>query len=690
MTPGGRLVRSICAIALFACCVPLFYGDAQATPASKPLLAHALGKGTIPLDGPWQFHLGDDIAWANPGFDDSRWEQLGADRPWGEQGHRSYTGFAWYRRQISITPASGASPDIALLVPKVDDAYEIYWNGVRVAHNGKMPPNPVWYFSQPAQTFGLGRTTSGVLAVRVWKAPPASSDSGTDGGFEGSPILGLSEAIAASKDSNDYQWLRKQQFFFCMSSLYFLAGLLSLLSWLRDRSEWLLFWMAGFCLGPLLVLILFALRIPWHWGFAMGMAQPCFAITLISLCYLLLWLLQLNDVRPLVRWVKIASLVDITAMSLDGMLLTFDWTSPVLVRPVQIADVVLTAIFTPYGLLPLVLVGYAVVRRRRLDPAAWLVATIAFLSIMVPVVGLAAAQGRRYTHWRLDEKLTGPLFTINGNPFNAPGIGQTLLFVSIVYAVYHFSVANLRRKNALEQEFKSARELQESLIPVTLPPVPGFALTSAYRPAFEVGGDFFQIIPMDGDSTLVILGDVSGKGLKAAMTVSLIVGAARMAAETASRPAEILAALNRRLYGRMQGGFVTCIALWLNADGSGSIATAGHPAPFLNDQETGLSGTLPLGLLSAATYEESTLRLKAGDHLALYTDGLLEARSSSGELFSFDRLAALFATRPTAEQATHAAVAFGQEDDITILILTRLGIGDGSTEEIPTRILAPI
>lgn len=185
-----------------------------------------------------------------------------------------------------------------------------------------------------------------------------------------------------------------------------------------------------------------------------------------------------------------------------------------------------------------------------------------------------------------------------------------------------------------------------------------------------MGGDFFQIIPLGGDSTLVILGDVSGKGLKAAMTVSLIVGAARMAAETTSSPAGILAALNRQLYGRLQGGFVTCIALRLSPDGSGSISSAGHPPPFLNGNEATISSAFPLGLFSSASYEESTLCLKAGDHLALYTDGLLEARSPSGELYSFDRLQALFATRPTAEGATRAAVAFGQEDDITVLTLS--------------------
>jgi serine phosphatase RsbU (regulator of sigma subunit) len=316
---------------------------------------------------------------------------------------------------------------------------------------------------------------------------------------------------------------------------------------------------------------------------------------------------------------------------------------------------------------------YAVIRRRRLDPAVWMVVTFGFLTLMIPAVGISASQGSRFTHWALGDKLNAPLFTINGNPFNAAQSSQALLFISIVYAVYRFSVDNMRRKNALEQEFKSARELQQALIPDVLPPVPGFALTSSYRPASEVGGDFFQIVPLDGNSTLIILGDVSGKGLKAAMTVSLIVGSARMLAEFTSSPSEILAGLNRRLLGRLQGGFATCIALRLQRDGRCTIASAGHPGPFLNDREASIQGALPLGLFSAVTYEETFFILQAGDRLALYTDGLLEARNASGELYSFDRLRALFAAKPTAEEATQAAVAFGQDDDITVLSVTRLG-----------------
>ena len=116
--------------------------------ASAVLTIEGLGKGVAPLDGPWQFHLGDDPAWAAPGIDDATghngWEQLTAASPWGTQGHPSYTGYAWYRRQINITPAPGASPDVTLLIPAIDDVYELFWNGVSIGHLGTFPPRLDW------------------------------------------------------------------------------------------------------------------------------------------------------------------------------------------------------------------------------------------------------------------------------------------------------------------------------------------------------------------------------------------------------------------------------------------------------------------------------------------------------------------------------------------------------------------
>jgi serine phosphatase RsbU (regulator of sigma subunit) len=307
---------------------------------------------------------------------------------------------------------------------------------------------------------------------------------------------------------------------------------------------------------------------------------------------------------------------------------------------------------------------------------------------MLSVIRIAVQQGARYTHWTLGEKIGAPLFSIYGNVFTAQVLADTLLLIAIVYAVYRYIQDSARLHSTMEQEFKSARELQQVLIPENLPELPGFAFTSAYRPAQEVGGDFFQIIPLEGKhagSTLVLLGDVSGKGLKAAMTVSLIVGATRTLAKFAPQPAEMLNELNQRLFGRLSGGFVTCLVMRLSPDGQCAMASAGHPAPYLNKRELDLPGALPLGVLATAIYEERTIDLREGDHFALYTDGLLEARSANGEIFSFERLNELFATDPDASKATETAVNFGQDDDITVLTLTRLA----TREQSSTRYSAP-
>jgi serine phosphatase RsbU (regulator of sigma subunit) len=171
---------------------------------------------------------------------------------------------------------------------------------------------------------------------------------------------------------------------------------------------------------------------------------------------------------------------------------------------------------------------------------------------------------------------------------------------------------------------------------------------------------------------------VSGKGLKAAMAVSLIVGALRALAEDYPSPGQLLMQLNRRLFGRLQGGFATCLILLLRPDSTCVVASAGHPAPYLNDGEIQTAGALPLGVEPETSYPESTVMTRPGDHLALYTDGLLEARNRTGELYGFDRLQVLFSSPTNAEDATQAAVNFGQDDDITVLTLTRLTAGEES------------
>jgi serine phosphatase RsbU (regulator of sigma subunit) len=170
-----------------------------------------------------------------------------------------------------------------------------------------------------------------------------------------------------------------------------------------------------------------------------------------------------------------------------------------------------------------------------------------------------------------------------------------------------------------------------------------------------------------------VLGDVSGKGLPAAMNVALLVGTLRTLAETTTDPAEILTGLNRRLLGRSKG-FTTAVAVRVAPGGEADLAIAGHLNPYLNGRELLLEAALPLGLTAEAAYENAALALALDDTLTLLTDGVLEARDvKTGELFGFDRTLAISA-QPAAEIAA-TAQRFGQDDDIAVLTLTRVVCG---------------
>ena len=662
-----------------------------------------LGRDAAPLDGPWQFHLGDDPSYAAPTLNDATsqngWQQITAAAPWGAQGHRSYVGYAWYRRHLDISPASGVAPNWSLYIPRIGDIYAIYWNGVLLATHGKFPPNPVWRWNEGPQTIPLGALQRGVLAIRIYQYPLGSYEDGIEGGFYATPILGTPHSIATQNSARNYTYLLSHQFEFGVDSLEALVILLTFLAWFRDRSQKVLLFTALLCSSQLTTALVFGLRNPWSYRFSQAIDEPVQALADVALWLLLLHLLDLHHNQRLVRWTKALIAIDVVTQCLDGLTCLLDWSNPALTTPGQIADGSLTAIYTVTEFWPIVLVLSAVLLALRprssdrpahhLNRSIWIVAAAAFIAQSCAVVPIALEQGSRFTHWTLGRRLVTPLFTIAGNSFSLQNLSSFLLLLAIIYAVITYSRQALSRKQTIEQELLSAQELLQVLIPEALPSLPGYALTSSYRPAQEVGGDFFQIIPLPDGSYVIALGDVSGKGLRAAMAVSLIVGTVRTLADFSHSPALILSGLNRRLHNRLQGGFATCLVLHLDAHGRCTLANAGHPAPFLNGHEVALTGTLPLGVLAEATYEESQLQLQIQDFLVLYSDGLLEARNPQGEIFSFDRLATLVANRPSAEQALQAAQSFGQEDDITVLTLTRLAVGEESTTELISPILAP-
>jgi len=663
-------------LALLLLGFPLRSAHAQTSVAPSIVTIDGLGKGTVDLSGRWRFHIGDDLRWANPSINDtpgeSGWETILPDRPWGAQGHYAYTGFAWYRLRLRITPAPDVKTDFQLLLPRLQDVCEVYWNGKLVGRYGKLPPRP----SSPAlnvpAAFTLPDVRSGTLAIRVWNGPLGSSSAGDGGGIAQTPLVGDSKSIAAYIATWNYNFLRSTLYINSLNVLYFFVALAAFVLWLRRRKETLLLWFSIFAVCPVIWTLIYTMGLPVSSQFSQFILQPLWELRNVALWFLLIEMLHLRSRRGLVRWAKILAAVSLTGAFLDGCL-TYapaTWISP---HTSAWIDGILTAIIEPCQLYLLVLVANGF--RQKLDSVRWVLALSASLSQLLAVIVVTARQGQRFTHWTLSQHLSSPLFHLGPVYFNADSLLDLLVFFSIIYTVYHYIRDQQDRKAILERELHSARELQQVLIPEKLPTLPGFCISSAYLPALEVGGDFFQIIPLDGaaaGSTLIVLGDVSGKGLGAAMAVSLIVGAVRTLAETTSRPAEILAGLSRRLHGRLQGGFSTCIALLLDSHGGCTLASAGHPAPYFNDKEIDLPGALPLGIDPAIAYEEAVVHFNPGDRCALYTDGLLEARAPSGEIFSFERLQTLFASGADAVQASEAAVAFGQDDDITVVTLTRL------------------
>jgi hypothetical protein len=660
------------------------HAQEQLPQPQSALVIQGLGQGEVRLNGFWQFRTGDDPRWASPSLDDAAWEPITASSSWGSQGHAGYTGFAWYRRHVLITHAPGANTTYALLIPPIDDAYEVYWNGKVIGGYGKLPPHPHWYYTAFSRAFPVPAPVSGTIAIRVWKSPLLFVDPGSLGGMSEPPILGDADSIAAELAVSNSESTLQYLYDFSLMILYGFVTLVSLLLWGRDRKVGLFLWLAVFTATPAILLMFaeFLTSISYGWG--RGLNQPIYALNHVSLWFLLLYLLRLNHDRTLVRWTQALAVCTLAAGILDGALALF-WGSAGIWM--QGADTVLTSFILLVEVFPFVIVAFGV--RQRLDHAHWVVAISALVSQMIDSIADAGAAGQRFTGSTLFEIVNRPLFAVHGVIFKPAQLAAIVLFISILYAVYRFNTEQRARQLLLEREMQSAWEIQRVLIPDALPSLEGFAVTSAYQPALEVGGDFFQIIREEDGSTIVALGDVSGKGLKAAMNVSFIVGVLRSLSDACVRPAQMLETLNRCLHGRLQGGFVTALVLRLETDGSVTLANAGHLPPFLNQRELEIDGSLPLGLLSSTSYDEVSIVLHPGDQLSLYTDGLLEARSTTGELYGFDRLHQLFASRPSAQQASDAAVAFGQSDDITVVTLTRLSAGEESTTSLTTPFLEP-
>jgi hypothetical protein len=299
--------------------------------------------------------------------------------------------------------------------------------------------------------------------------------------------------------------------------------------------------------------------------------------------------------------------------------------------------------------------------RRNFEAGLLLIPLVLSLVGMIEPIVITAVTSMGRENYRSPLTLqAGPV------PIHFAAIADFVGILVIVLIIFVRFLRINRDQERVSSELAAARSVQELMIPQEVIHTPGFEVESIYTPANEVGGDFFHVQSTGDGGLLVVLGDVAGKGLRAAMNVSMLMGALRRTMDRS--PARILESLNRVLVGG--DSFTTCQAVWFKGDGEVVIANAGHLPPYLNSQEVSLPGGLPLGFLPEVEYEEVRLYLHPGDRLLLMSDGVVEARGSSGELFGFDRVHNL--SGQSAFYIADAAKSFGQEDDITVLTVRRL------------------
>ncbi|MGH2700456.1 MAG: SpoIIE family protein phosphatase [Actinomycetota bacterium] len=246
---------------------------------------------------------------------------------------------------------------------------------------------------------------------------------------------------------------------------------------------------------------------------------------------------------------------------------------------------------------------------------------------------------------------------------------------------------DLRERERIESEMRVARLIQQQLLPKNLPEVEGWIVHVHYRPAREVGGDFYDFIDLPDGRLALLAGDVTGKGVPAALVMATTRSLLRGEASRLLSPAEILRCANEQLHCDIpQNMFVTCLCAIIDpATGQMVMANAGHNLPYLRNGErvrefraTGM----PLGLMAGVTYEESETSLYPGDSFLLHSDGLAEARDDSGEMYGFPRMKSVLEGDAHHERvigrlldslSDFTGPEWEQDDDITLVVLHRMG-----------------
>jgi phosphoserine phosphatase RsbU/P len=606
------------------------------SPCLAALLCHAQQPQQL---APMLYHLGDDPKWADPNFDDSSW-------PVAQNGlvpsrSRDNDRFLWVRMRVPI-PGKWNGP-VAL---HLDDlgvqpmTWQVFVNGQLTGGQGVFPPHPDPVNPPVSPVITLPSSlappgTVALVALREWHAPAFFESR-----VPSHPVAVVNQAdvLGLTVRARTAELLAANGPEYFLSALLALAGVVLLVIWQTSRGREYL-WAAIMLLSPLATEILstslVAQRLSFHTQ-TLAWAAVYSAGLLAEIEFM--WaLFQLRS-----RWIRILWHAIWIAFIAAEVAQTYALQSPAFERLCRMVinvgipafdcilfPVCIREIFRPGG-------------NRAIAAAQSLMEVIILLGVLGYSVHL----------------------TLGPFPLDLFQLTMMLLDIAIAVMLLRRAGKAWKESNSLRVEFEAAREVQQQL--VTAPPAtPGFLIEAAYKPAAQVGGDFFRILPGEDGGVLVVVGDVSGKGLKAAMTVSAIIGA--LHGYSSSRPADVLAHLNRVLYGRVSG-FVTCCATHIAVDGTMTLANAGNPAPYRNGQELAVEPGLPLGMIAEVSYEETRYQIAPRDRLTFVSDGVVEATNPQGELYGFERTQAI--SGQPAELIAKAATEFGQQDDITVLTIS--------------------
>jgi serine phosphatase RsbU (regulator of sigma subunit) len=651
---------------------------AQTLPPTEAVTGIRIGSSSqVSLPGPWKFSPGDSpgsgetLLWASPSFDDSAWysmdmhSQAGQIDPgygdpeylkgWSANGFPNLVGYAWYRLRVHVT---GYGQQLGIKMPDhTDDSYQVFANGQYVGEFGQFTADGVKCYRSRAMTFALPAPDAHgdlLIAIRFYEEPfvLVGGTTGDSGGMHQAPVIGLLSQVQDLRARERTGRILAVIVSVFVSAFLLIASCGAFWIWLIDRPRrtylWLALGLVLLALPALVMVVAFFTHL-----ITQGMVNEFIGGfgALGFICWIFFW----HDWFEL-QWTRRFTLLTIAfalpvAIGESGVL----FSTHIPMRMILAAMVLRAAGKFALGVLLFVAL-FQGARKDRIG--AWLA--------LPPILLLTFSQfSQELISWF---RIRTSIFPFGVQITVQDAALVLLVLVTGALAVRRFigsQVSQRLERQTIDQEMEQARELQQRVLVPEENTSTLFAVQTAYHPARTVGGDFFQVIAYPDDSLLVVVGDVSGKGMAAAMLVAVLVGALRTRADETADPAEILRTLNERLLGRAGSHFATCVAAHLSPRGVMTVANAGHLPPYVNGVALDLPGSMPLGILPGNRPDLETVALSPGDYISFLTDGVLEARNADGQLLGFEQTARL-SSQP-AEAIALAAIQHGQDDDITVV-----------------------